>query len=188
MREASSFVNVWVPSFHKHDIKSRNMESYFSLKKDTYKNKVKPDFVKVRRRLKCKYDEFKVVINGFLESIRHKSDAFHAREEIKAMKVQKQNSGDEPIEPIKIPKTWMADGPHWPGTWLNTSSKHSKGELAGIIQAMYNDFSAANIQIDIDFNAKLSGYGFVGHIAEEAFSRSSAVAGNLSVETWRKQP
>ncbi|CAI8600675.1 unnamed protein product [Vicia faba] len=56
----------------------------------------------------------------------------------------------------------------------------------GPSKAMYNDFSAVNIQIDIDFNAKLSGYGFVGHIVEDAFSRSSAAAGNLSVETWRR--
>lgn len=41
---------------------------------------------------------------------------------------------------------------------------------------MYNDFSAVNIQIDLDFNAKLSGYGFVGHIAELKFSRSSSVS------------
>ncbi|XP_058729389.1 probable serine/threonine-protein kinase PBL16 [Vicia villosa] len=56
----------------------------------------------------------------------------------------------------------------------------------GSFKAMYTDFSAANIQIDIDFNAKLSGYGFVGNIAQETFSRRSAAAGNLSVETWRK--
>ncbi|XP_058733813.1 probable serine/threonine-protein kinase PBL1 [Vicia villosa] len=80
------------------------------------------------------------------------------------------------------------------------------------VKAMYNIFSAANIHIDIDFNTKLSRYGIVGHIAEEAFSRSLAVssltrayahcvccyvlilsrtrcneaARNLSVETWRK--
>lgn len=41
---------------------------------------------------------------------------------------------------------------------------------------MYNDFSAVNIQIDVDFNAKLSGYGFVGHVAEEEISSSSTVS------------
>ncbi|GAU30822.1 hypothetical protein TSUD_267420 [Trifolium subterraneum] len=43
----------------------------------------------------------------------------------------------------------------------------------GPLQAMYTDFSAVNIQIDMDFNAKLSGYGFVGHVAEGGLSRSS---------------
>ncbi|CAL5211149.1 unnamed protein product [Lathyrus oleraceus] len=56
----------------------------------------------------------------------------------------------------------------------------------GPFKAMYNDFSAVNIQIDLDFNAKLSGYGFVGHIAELKFSRSSSASGNLSVETMKK--
>ncbi|GAU44094.1 hypothetical protein TSUD_92380 [Trifolium subterraneum] len=137
MAEAASFANVWVPFCRKHDIEPRNPESYFNLKRDPYKNKVKPDFVKDRRRLKREYDEFKVRINGLPDSIRRRSDAFHAREEIKAMKLQRQNRGDEPVEPIKVPKaTWMADGSHWPGTWLNTSAEHLKGDHAGIIQVM----------------------------------------------------
>ncbi|CAM8888255.1 unnamed protein product [Rhodiola kirilowii] len=120
MAEAASFANVWVPFCRKHIIEPRNPESYFSLKKDPYKGKVKPDFVKDRRRIKREYDEFKVRINGLPDSIRRRSDAYHAREEIKAMKLQRQNRGDDPVESIKIPKaTWMADGTHWPGTWCN---------------------------------------------------------------------
>lgn len=55
------------------------------------------------------------------------------------------------------------------------------------MQAMYNEFSTANIQIDKDFSAKLSGYGCVGHIleAEEIAANSFAVA-NLSVETLER--
>lgn len=137
MAEAASFANIWVPFCRKHNIEPRNPESYFSLKKDPYKNKVKPDFVKDRRRLKREYDEFKVRINGLPDSIRRRSDAYHAREEIKAMKQQRQKTDDEPVEGIKIPKaTWMADGTHWPGTWLSPSAEHSKGDHAGIIQVM----------------------------------------------------
>ncbi|KAK9994036.1 hypothetical protein SO802_023739 [Lithocarpus litseifolius] len=137
MAEAASFANIWVPFCRKHDIEPRNPESYFGLKRDPYKNKVKSDFVKDRRRVKREYDEFKVRINGLPDSIRRRSDAYHAREEIKAMKVQRQNRGDEPVEGVKIPKaTWMADGTHWPGTWLQSSSEHSKGDHAGIIQVM----------------------------------------------------
>ncbi|XP_039129317.1 cellulose synthase-like protein D2 [Dioscorea cayenensis subsp. rotundata] len=146
MAEAASFANIWVPFCRKHDIEPRNPESYFNLKRDPYKNKVKPDFVKDRRRVKREYDEFKVRINGLPESIRRRSDAFHAREEIKAMKLQRdQNAGagvhgngeEPPMEPVKIPKaTWMADGTHWPGTWLNSSPDHTRGDHAGIIQVM----------------------------------------------------
>lgn len=137
MAEAASFANVWVPFCRKHDIEPRNPESYFNLKRDPYKNKVKSDFVKDRRRLKREYDEFKVRINGLPDSIRRRSDAYHAREEIKAMKLQRQKTDDEPVESVKIPKaTWMADGTHWPGTWMSSSAEHSKGDHAGIIQVM----------------------------------------------------
>lgn len=45
------------------------------------------------------------------------------------------------------------------------------------MQAMYNEFSTANIQIDKDFSAKLSGYGCVGHIPEtEEISSNSVVS------------
>nr|KYP52704.1 Cellulose synthase-like protein D3 [Cajanus cajan] len=137
MAEAASFANMWVPFCRKHDIEPRNPESYFNLKRDPYKNKVRSDFVKDRRRVKREYDEFKVRINSLPDSIRRRSDAYHAREEIKAMKVQRQNREDEPVETVKIPKaTWMADGTHWPGTWLSPASEHSKGDHAGIIQVM----------------------------------------------------
>ncbi|KAJ9185605.1 hypothetical protein P3X46_005217 [Hevea brasiliensis] len=137
MAEAASFANIWVPFCRKHDIEPRNPESYFTLKRDPYKNKVRPDFVKDRRRAKREYDEFKVRINGLPDSIRRRSDAYHAREEIKAMKLQRQNRDDEPVESVKIPKaTWMADGTHWPGTWMHPASEHSRGDHAGIIQVM----------------------------------------------------
>ncbi|KAI4340805.1 hypothetical protein MLD38_025608 [Melastoma candidum] len=137
MAEAASFANVWVPFCRKHGVEPRNPESYFNLKRDPYKNKVKPDFVKDRRRVKREYDEFKVRINGLPDSIRRRSDAYNARDELKAMKLQRPNREDDPVEPVKIPKaTWMADGTHWPGTWLSPGPEHSKGDHAGIIQVM----------------------------------------------------
>lgn len=137
--DEASFANLWVPFCRKHDIEPRNPESYFNLKKDPYKNKVKKDFVKDRRWLKREYDEFKVRINGLPESIRRRSDAYHAREEVKVMTLQKQKRDDEPVESVKIPKaTWMADGTHWPGTWMSSSAEHSKGDHAGIIQVLFN--------------------------------------------------
>ncbi|KAK7349698.1 hypothetical protein VNO77_07278 [Canavalia gladiata] len=56
----------------------------------------------------------------------------------------------------------------------------------GPFQAMYNEFSTANIQIDKDFSAKLSGYGCVGRIPEEEISSSTSAVGNLSVETMER--
>ncbi|KAL0452326.1 UNVERIFIED_CONTAM: Cellulose synthase-like protein D3 [Sesamum latifolium] len=137
MAEAASFANVWVPFCRKHKIEPRNPESYFNLKKDPTKNKVLSDFVKDRRRVKREYDEFKVRINSLPDSIRRRSDAYHAREELIAMKEERLKKQDEPVEAVKIKKaTWMADGTHWPGTWLTPTADHSKGDHAGIIQVM----------------------------------------------------
>lgn len=138
MAEAASFAELWVPFCRKHNIEPRNPESYFNSKRDPTKNKVRTDFVKDRRRVKREYDEFKVRINGLPDAIRRRSDAYNAREEIKAMKIERQNAnGGEPIEIIKLPKaTWMADGTHWPGTWTVSSKDHSRGDHASIIQVM----------------------------------------------------
>ncbi|KAH7518230.1 hypothetical protein FEM48_Zijuj09G0149400 [Ziziphus jujuba var. spinosa] len=136
MAEAASFADLWVPFCRKHDIEPRNPESYFSLKVDPTRNKSRSDFVKDRRKIKREYDEFKVRINGLPDSIRRRSDAFNAREEMKMLKHIRESGGD-PMEPIKILKaTWMADGTHWPGTWAVPSSDHAKGDHAGILQVM----------------------------------------------------
>ncbi|KAG6778243.1 hypothetical protein POTOM_018097 [Populus tomentosa] len=97
----------------------------------------KIDFVKDRRKMKREYDEFKVRINGLPDSIRRRSDAFNAREEMKMLKHMRESAGGDPLEVIKVPKaTWMADGTHWPGTWAFPAAEHSKGDHAGILQVM----------------------------------------------------
>ncbi|KAL2540344.1 Cellulose synthase-like protein D4 [Abeliophyllum distichum] len=136
MAEAASFADLWVPFCKKHDIEPRNPETYFSLKGDPTKNKKRPDFVKDRRRVKREYDEFKVRINGLPDSIRRRSDAFNAREEMKMLKHMREG-GSDPTEPIKVQKaTWMADGTHWPGAWGTSAREHAKGDHAGILQVM----------------------------------------------------
>ncbi|KAJ4914417.1 Cellulose synthase-like protein D4 [Raphanus sativus] len=136
MAEAASFADLWVPFCRKHNIEPRNPDTYFSLKIDPTKNKSRIDFVKDRRKIKREYDEFKVRINGLPDSIRRRSDAFNAREEMKALK-QMRESGGDPMEPVKVLKaTWMADGTHWPGTWAASTREHSKGDHAGILQVM----------------------------------------------------
>ncbi|CAH1446053.1 unnamed protein product [Lactuca virosa] len=56
----------------------------------------------------------------------------------------------------------------------------------GPFQAMFHEFSTANIQIDKDFSAKLSGYGCISHIPETDISNNSVAMGNLSVETLER--
>ncbi|KAK4481264.1 hypothetical protein RD792_012148, partial [Penstemon davidsonii] len=56
----------------------------------------------------------------------------------------------------------------------------------GPFQAMFHEFSTANIQIDKDFSAKLSGYGCLSHIPDTDIASSSAAVGNLSVETLER--
>ena len=134
MAEAASFADLWVPFCRKHDIEPRNPDTYFNLKIDPTKNKSRSDFVKDRRRVKREYDEFKVRINGLPDSIRRRSEAFNAREEMKMLKHLRE-TGADPLEKPKVLKaTWMADGTHWPGTWAVPSREHSKGDHAGILQ------------------------------------------------------
>ncbi|KAL5861939.1 hypothetical protein ACOSQ4_003235 [Xanthoceras sorbifolium] len=139
MAEAASFASIWVPFCRKHDIEPRNPDSYFNLKRDPYKNKVRHDFVRDRRRVKREYDEFKVRVNALSDSIRRRSDAYNTRDEVRALKRWRENNNDEfePMDILKIPKaTWMADGTHWPGTWTIPACEHSRGDHASIIQVM----------------------------------------------------
>ncbi|KAH7687262.1 1,4-beta-D-xylan synthase protein [Dioscorea alata] len=157
MAEAASFAEIWVPFCRKHDIEPRNPESYFNMRGDPYKNKVRSDFVKDRRRMKREYDEFKVRINGLPDSIRRRSDALHAREEMDAMRSQRDNVNFDIMEPVKIPKaTRMADMTPWPGTWINPSVDHYRGDHAGIIQVMLkpaddNPLQNRNVNLPLDF-------------------------------------
>ncbi|KAG5249747.1 cellulose synthase protein [Salix suchowensis] len=107
-------------------------------KTDPTKNKKRPDFVKDRRWMKREYDEFKVRINGLPEAIRRRSKSLNSMEMKKAKSLAREkNGGDLPPEGVDVPKaTWMADGTPWPGTWLNPTDDHKKGDHAGILQVM----------------------------------------------------
>ncbi|KAI4346174.1 hypothetical protein L6164_013247 [Bauhinia variegata] len=139
MAEAVKFAELWVPFCRKHNIEPRNPDAYFNLTTDPTKKKKRPDFVKDRRWIKREYDEFKVRINGLPEAIRKRCELYHNKEVTKEkQKLREQNGGilppDQPIEVTKA--TWMADGTHWPGTWLSPTADHSKGDHAGILQVM----------------------------------------------------
>ncbi|XP_010518918.1 PREDICTED: putative cellulose synthase-like protein D6 [Tarenaya hassleriana] len=143
MAEAASFAKIWVPFCRKHGIEPRNPETYFGLKRDPYKNKVRQDFVRERRIVKREYEEFKVRVNGLSDSIRRRSDAYNSREDLKALRKWKERVSDEGEEEeesmpsLKMQKaTWMSDGTHWPGTWTFPSPQHSRGDHASIIQVL----------------------------------------------------
>ncbi|KAK7379022.1 hypothetical protein VNO80_04474 [Phaseolus coccineus] len=136
LAETASFARIWVPFCRKHHIEPRNPEAYFGQKRDFLKNKVRLDFVRERKRVKREYDEFKVRINSLPESIRRRSNAYNAHEELRVKKKQMETDANV-SDPVKVPKaTWMSDGSHWPGTWASAEQDHSRGDHAGIIQAM----------------------------------------------------
>ncbi|XP_039841735.1 cellulose synthase-like protein D5 [Panicum virgatum] len=138
MAEACEFAKVWVPFCRKHSIEPRNPDSYFNQKGDPTKGKKRPDFVKDRRWIKREYDEFKVRINGLADLIRRRANAMNARERKLARDKQQQASSDgTPAADVPTVKaTWMADGTHWPGTWLDSAPDHTKGDHASIVQVM----------------------------------------------------
>ncbi|KAF0925539.1 hypothetical protein E2562_017150 [Oryza meyeriana var. granulata] len=134
MAEACAFAKVWVPYCRKHGIEARNPEAYFAQKGDPTKGKKRPDFVKDRRWIKREYDEFKIRINGLPDLIRRRANAMNARE--RKLARDKQAAGEADALAAVKAATWMADGTHWPGTWLDSAPDHGKGDHASIVQVM----------------------------------------------------
>ncbi|KAK8952247.1 putative cellulose synthase A catalytic subunit 9 [UDP-forming] [Platanthera zijinensis] len=66
LSETSLFARKWVPFCKKFSIEPRAPEWYFAQKIDYLKGKVDPAFVRERRAMKRKYEEFKVRINGLI--------------------------------------------------------------------------------------------------------------------------
>ncbi|BBN01217.1 cellulose synthase-like protein [Marchantia polymorpha subsp. ruderalis] len=131
LAETASFARVWVPFCRKHNIEPRNPDSYFLSRGDPTKGKVRMDFVKDRRRVKREYDEYKVRINGLPEAIRRRSDAYNVHK-----RTSMDSSADGGSQTAGVKATWMADGTHWPGTWLVSTKEHGRSDHAGIIQVM----------------------------------------------------
>ncbi|WVZ90701.1 hypothetical protein U9M48_036981 [Paspalum notatum var. saurae] len=144
LAETASFARAWVPFCRKHGVEPRSPEAYFGQKRDFLKNKVRVDFVRERRKVKREYDEFKVRVNSLPEAIRRRSDAYNAGEELRARRRLQEEAMAAGTLPGPLPEaaaatvkaTWMSDGSHWPGTWLAAAPDHSRGDHAGIIQAM----------------------------------------------------
>ncbi|CAN8255386.1 unnamed protein product [Cochlearia groenlandica] len=137
LAQTASFATTWVPFCRKHNIEPRNPETYFAQKRNFLKNKVRLDFVR-ERMVKREYDEFKVRDNSLPEAIRRRSDAYNVHEELRTKKKQMETMmGSNLVETVKVPKaTWISDGSQWPGTWSSGETDNSRGDHAGIIQAM----------------------------------------------------
>ncbi|KAG8093132.1 hypothetical protein GUJ93_ZPchr0012g21488 [Zizania palustris] len=143
LAETASFARIWVPFCRKHGVEPRCPEAYFGQKRDFLKNKVRVDFVRERRKVKREYDEFKVRVNSLPEAIRRRSDAYNTGEELRAKRRQQEEAAaalgaDATPQPetAAVKATWMSDGSNWPGTWTSPAPDHSRGDHAGIIQAM----------------------------------------------------
>ncbi|XP_020596796.1 probable serine/threonine-protein kinase PBL1 [Phalaenopsis equestris] len=84
-----------------------------------------------------------------------------------------------------------SDGPtiDWPGR-MKLAICAARGlaflHEEGPFQAMFHEFSTANIQVDKDFSAKLSGYGSMNYNPEPDIVNTSVASANLSVETLEK--
>ncbi|KAG6731816.1 hypothetical protein I3842_01G147600 [Carya illinoinensis] len=169
MAEAASFADLW----------PRNTETYFSLKVDPTKNKSRSNFVKDRKKVKREFDEFKVRINGLPDSIRRRSEAFNAREEMKMMKHMRESRAD-PLEPIikRAVTTWMADGTHWPGTWSICASDHANADHAGILHDPLMGGANERIINFSDVDIRLPMFCISG--AMNALVRASAILSNGS--------
>uniref|UniRef100_A0A0D9YGN1 Protein kinase domain-containing protein n=1 Tax=Oryza glumipatula TaxID=40148 RepID=A0A0D9YGN1_9ORYZ len=135
--------------------------------------------------------EFKTQVNT-LASLQHpnlcKLIGFHAREESNERMLVYERLHHGSLDKLLFGRSdgrfmdWSARLKVALGAARGLAFLHDEGPF----QAMYNDFSTSNIQIDKDFTAKLSGYGCVGFNTEEEISNASVAAANLSVETLEK--
>jgi hypothetical protein len=114
MVEVASFAELWVPFCRKHCVEPRSPENYFGMKTQPCVGGNAGEFMRDHRRVRREYEEFKVRIDSLSSTIRKRSDAY--------------NKGDG------LRATWMADGTQWPGTWIEQSENHRRGQHAGIVQ------------------------------------------------------
>ncbi|KAK1697746.1 hypothetical protein QYE76_014443 [Lolium multiflorum] len=122
MVEVASFAALWVPFCRKHCVEPRSPENYFAMKTQPYAGSMAGEFMRDHRRVRREYDDFKDRIDSLSSTIRQRSDAYNSS----------SNKGDG------VRATWMADGTQWPGTWIEQSENHRRGQHAGIVQVILN--------------------------------------------------
>jgi 1,4-beta-D-xylan synthase len=117
--ETAKFAALWVPFCRKHCVEPRAPENYFG------RNNVRPytgntpnEFVDDHRQMRAEYEELKACLDGLSASIAKRSDKLNSAN-------MKEGHGNA---------TWMVDGTQWPGTWIEQSKGHMKGNHPAIFK------------------------------------------------------
>jgi len=117
--ETARFAALWAPFCRKHRVEPRAPESYFAATADgPYAGDAPGQFLDDRRHVRREYEEFKERLAALFTIIPQRSEA-HEREST-------ERGGAR--------ATYMADGSHWPGTWIEPAENHKKGQHAAIVQ------------------------------------------------------
>ncbi|KAL6657839.1 hypothetical protein ACP70R_005619 [Stipagrostis hirtigluma subsp. patula] len=118
--EAAKFAALWVPFCHKHRIEPRAPESYYELVAPPQIGGAPKDFVVDHEKVHTAYRQFKKQLESLSMTIRQRSDAYNRARTMEA----------------DIKATWMADGTEWPGTWIDPTKHHRKGDHEGIVKVV----------------------------------------------------
>lgn len=115
---AANFATLWVPFCRKHCIEKRAPESYFETEGLMCTGRSVDEFLNDYNHVRAEYEEFKVRLDTLSDTIRQRSEVYNSME---------TKEGDAKA-------TWMADGTQWPGTWIDPTENHRKGNHAGNVQ------------------------------------------------------
>ncbi|CAL5062250.1 unnamed protein product [Urochloa decumbens] len=126
--EVAKFATLWVPFCHKHCIEPRAPESYFELVVPLRTGRASEEFVNDYKRLQMDYDDFKMRLNKLSDTIHKRSDVYNRT---------RTPEGDAQA-------TWMANGMRWPGTWIDPTENHRKGDHTGIVKVVNGSEVDAN--------------------------------------------
>ncbi|KAL6856096.1 hypothetical protein ACP4OV_018898 [Aristida adscensionis] len=122
--ETARFAALWAPFCRKHRVEPRAPESYFAAKAGApYAGDAPAQFVDDRRRVRREYEEFKARLAALFTAIPQRTEAHEGE--------GGDNGGGASA-------TYMADGTHWPGTWIEPVENHRKGQHAAIVKVMLN--------------------------------------------------
>ncbi|CAL5083436.1 unnamed protein product [Urochloa decumbens] len=122
--ETASFAALWVPFCRKHSVEPRAPESYFQLEGMIYNGRSPGEFMSEYRHVQREYEELKGRLEMLPSTIKERSDVYNS------MEASKDGGAEQ--------ATWMANGTQWPGTWIEPTEKHRKGDHAGIVKIVRN--------------------------------------------------
>jgi hypothetical protein len=118
--EVAKFATLWVPICHKHCIEPRAPENYFELELPPLIGRASEEFVNDYKWVQMEYDNFKFRLDNLPGTILKRSDVYNSI---------RTPEGDAQV-------TWMANGTQWPGTWIDPTENHRKGDYMGIVKVL----------------------------------------------------